>query len=114
MRDQILNFYKVPSAIRLRYLDVENAPYHHNDRVAAAVEKAILVEEARTMCMLLKDTKSMRQRETKAKSISGRNKTINLDEDLSEDDDFKKGSGVLMTGTVRISRTLNNCSISAY
>jgi hypothetical protein len=109
MHDQIASFYKIPGLMRLGFMDVGHSPYCHMDRVAAAVEKAILTEEARTLGLVMKDVRLMQRRVAKAEAEAGQG--IKIDPNmLSDDDNGDKGSGILLIGQVSASRVWNNCS----
>jgi hypothetical protein len=99
MHDQIVSFYKGPGLMRMNCMDVNRGPYYHMDRVAAAVEKAILTEEARTLGLVMNDVHSMQKRVAKAEADAGPGITVDPTM-LSDDEDGSKGSHVLQVGEV--------------
>ena len=103
MYNQIVSFYKTPGLIRLGFIDVSYSPYYYIDRIAAAVEKAILTEEARTLGLVIKDVRLIQRRMAKAKAEGGPGITINPNI-LSNNNDGNKDSGVLQIRQIRASR----------
>jgi hypothetical protein len=94
MHDQIVSFYKRPGLMRMSFIDVNHSPYCHMNRVAAAVEKAILTEEARTLGLMIKDVQLIQKRVAKAEAEAGPCIAVDVNE-LSDDNDGSKGGGVL-------------------
>ena len=90
-------------------MDVNHAPYNHIDRIAAAIEKAILTEEARTLGIVIKDVRLIQRYITKTEAESGPGVIINPNI-LSNNDNNNKGSGVLRIREVWASRFWNNYS----
>ena len=109
MHNQIASFYKNPGLIRLNFMDVNHTLYNHMDRIAAAIEKAILTEEARTLGIVIKDVRLMQRRVAKAEAEGGPGVIIDPNM-LSDNNDDNKGSGVLRIREVWASRFWNNCS----
>ena len=107
MHNQIASFYKNPGLIRLNFMDVNHALYNHMDRIAAAIEKAILTEEAQTLGIVIKDIQLIQRRMAKAEAEGGPGVMINPNI-LSDNNDNNKGSGVLRIREVWASRFWNN------
>ena len=107
MHNQIVSFYKNPGLIHLNFMDVNHTLYNHMDCITAAVEKAILTEEARTLGIVIKDVRLIQRRVAKAEAEGGPGVTINPNM-LSDNNDNNKGSGVLRIREVWASRFWNN------
>ena len=90
-------------------MDVNHALYNHIDRIAAAMEKAILTEEARTLGIVMKDVQLIQRRVAKAEAEGGPGVIINPNI-LSDNNDNNKGSSVLRIREVWASRFWNNYS----
>lgn len=68
---------------RMGEWELADEPYYHTSRVAAAIEKAVLTEELRTISMARRDLCTLIQRKKDYKKRRGRSPAAN---DLSDND----------------------------
>lgn len=94
LKDQITTFYKPLSMMRLGRYRFNEEPYHHSERVAVAVEKAILIEEATSIAQFRSDLAKIENRISVKASEVGPGVTVDPEE-FSDDEDLGRGTGAL-------------------